>query len=329
MILGEGNYCYRIEPGWGQLPEGWQYGEVAAVGVDSADHVYVFSRGKHPMVVFDREGKFLRSWGEGIFRKPHGLHVGPDDSIYCTDDGDHTVRRFSPEGRLLLQIGLPDKPAPFMSGQPFHRCTHTALSPDGDIYVADGYGNARVHHYTANGKLVKSWGSPGTGPGEFNTVHNICCDADGQIYVADRENNRVQVFNRDGHYASQWHNLHRPCGLCMQAGKKPLFYIGELGPGSQFSNRDWPGIGPRLSIMDAEGTLLARLGDKQSAELSGPFTSPHGVALDSRGDIYIGEVSRTTLANRGVKLDPDKDPVCLQKLVRIPPESNTHVQTDT
>lgn len=269
------------------------------------------------MIVFDSDGNFLRSWGEGLFSKPHGVHVGPDDSIYCTDDGDHSVRRFTPEGRLLLEIGLPGKPASFMSGFPFHRCTHTALSPDQDIYVADGYGNARVHKYSPNGKLLASWGRPGTGPGEFNIVHNICCDGDGWVYVADRENHRVQVFDRHNAYAGEWNNLHRPCGLCMGTkGGDPVFYIGELGPGDQFSNRDWPGIGPRLSIMNSHGKLLARLGDK-SATSSSAFTSPHGVAVDSRGAVYVGEVSRTTLTGRGVNLDPDHDPVCLQKLVPV------------
>ena len=261
-VLEDGPYRYRVHTAWGQLPDGWRYGEVAAVGVDSKDNVYVFTRGEHPMIVFDRDGNFLRSWGEGIFRQPHGLHVGPDDSLYCTDEGDHTVRRFTPEGRLELEIGVPGMPSPFLSGNPFHRCTHTALSPTLDIYVADGYGNARVHKYAPNGRLISSWGQPGTGPGEFNIVHNICCDGDGWVYVADRENNRIQVFDSHGRFASQWNNLHRPCGLCMQGVHKPRFYVGELGPGVQFSNRDWPNIGPRLSIMDSQGKVLARLGDR-------------------------------------------------------------------
>lgn len=321
-VLGSGPFRYRIDSSWGRLPDGWLYGEVAAVGVDSKGRVYVFCRGKHPMIVFDSDGKFLRSWGEDIFRKPHGLQVGPDDALYCTDEGDHTVRRFNTEGRMELEIGLPGRPAPMLSGLPFHRCTHTALSPTQDIYVSDGYGNARVHKYSPDGKLLASWGSPGTGPGEFNIVHNICCDADGWIYVADRENHRIQVFDKNGRYESQWHNLHRPCGLCLHGTRNPRLYVGELGPGRQFSNRDWPGIGPRLSILDTKGNVLARLGDR-SPNAASAFTSPHGVAVDTHGAIYVGEVSRTTLTNNGAEPPADRDPVCLQKLMPEPSEATT------
>ena len=156
--------------------------------------------------------------------------MGPDDSIYLTDDGGHFVRKCSLDGKVLLELGVPGKPAPYMSGEPFHRCTHTALSPKGEIYVSDGYGNARVHKYSPDGKLLMSWGEPGTGPGEFNIVHNICTDADGWVYVADRENHRVQVFDGNGKYETQWNNLHRPCGLYMDYTRHPVCYIGELGP---------------------------------------------------------------------------------------------------
>ena len=112
--------------------------------------MYVFNRGEHPMMVFDRDGKFLRSWGEGIFNRAHGLHIGADESLYCTDDGDHTVRKCSLDGKVLLTIGIPGNRSPYMSGMPFHRCTHTALSPRGDIYVSDGYGNSRSSHVFAS-----------------------------------------------------------------------------------------------------------------------------------------------------------------------------------
>ena len=208
--LGSGEHRYRVVENWAKLPDGWSFKDVAAVAVDSKDQVYVFNRGEHPMMVFDREGNFLRSWGEGVFRRAHGLHIDAHDHLYCTDDGDHTVRRCTTEGKIDLTIGVPGKPAPFMSGEPFHRCTHTALSPKGDIYVSDGYGNARVHKFSPAGKLIMSWGSSGTEPGQFNIAHNIASDDDGWIYVADRENHRVQVFDGNGKYETQWNNLHRP-----------------------------------------------------------------------------------------------------------------------
>ena len=251
-ILGTGEHRYRVVENWAKLPAGWQLTDVASVAVDSKDRIYVFNRGEHPMVVLDREGNFITSWGEGLFNRAHGLHIDADDNLYCTDDGDHTVRKCSTDGKVLLTIGIPNKPAPFMSGEPFHRCTHTALSPKGEIYVSDGYGNACVHKYTPDGKLMKTWGEPGTDPGQFNIVHNIATDADGWVYVADRENHRVQVFDGNGKYETQWNNLHRPCALHCCGGKQPNFIIGELGPGMPV-NRKVPNLGPRLSIVDAKG----------------------------------------------------------------------------
>ena len=318
VILGSGEYRYRVEEGWGKLPDGWSFHEVGAVGVDRQDNVYVFNRGEHPMIVFDRDGNFLRSWGEDIFKRAHGLHMGPDETIYCTDEGDHTVRQCTLEGKVLLQIGVPGKPAPLMSGEPFHRCTHTALSPRGDIYVSDGYGNARVHKYSPDGKLLMSWGEPGTDEGQFNLVHNICCDVDGWVYVADRENHRVQVFDGNGKYEAQWNNLHRPCGLFMPAGeRKPICYIGELGPGLAVNMRT-PNLGARICIVTNEGKLLARLGKSVPGHGPGEFMSPHGLAVDSRGDIYVGEVSFTSWPRYHPDTPAPDDLRTLQKWQKLP-----------
>src|SRR3954452_20403783 len=292
MIVGNGDYRYRVIADWAKLPEGWSFKEVGGVGVDSEDNVYVFNRGEHPMMIFDREGNFLRSWGEGQYPRAHGVHMAPDDTMFLTDDGGHFVRKVTLEGKVLLELGVPGKPAPFMSGEPFHRCTHTALSPKGEIYVSDGYGNSRVHKYTPDGKLLLSWGEPGTGEGEFNIVHNICCDADGWVYVADHENHRVQVFDGNGKFETQWQNLHRPCGLCMPYGHNPIFYVGEVGPAAAVS-RDIPNLGPRVSIVDHQGKLIGRFGETPAGFELGKFLAPHGLAVDSRGDVYVGEVSWT------------------------------------
>ena len=147
VILGSGKHRYRVVENWAKLPDGWEFRDVAAVAVDSKDRVYVFNRGQHPMMVFDRDGNFLRSWGEGVFNRAHGIDIDSDDTLYCTDDGDHTVRKVTTEGKVLMTIGVPGKPAPFLSGKPFNRCTHTALSPKGEIYVSDGYGNSCGHKY--------------------------------------------------------------------------------------------------------------------------------------------------------------------------------------
>ena len=293
LTLGTGEYQYRVNENWANLPDGWEFRDVAGVAVDDKDNVHVFNRGEHPMMIFDQRGNFLRSWGEGLFVRAHGLHIGPDQSIYCTDDGDHTVRKCTLDGKVLLEIGIPGKPTPYMSGEPFHRCTHTALSPDDHIFVSDGYGNSRVHKYTPDGKLVMSWGEPGTDPGQFNIVHNIVADDDGWIYVADRENHRVQVFDTNGKYEAQWNNLHRPCGLFMPRGKCPHCFIGELGPGMPV-NRNMANLGPRLTIVDTKGNRIARLGGEEGlVNEPGKFMAPHGLAVDSQGDIYVGEVSYT------------------------------------
>jgi hypothetical protein len=159
VILGKGTYRYQVVENWGELPPGYTYGDTAAVCVDSKDNVYVFTRGAHPVIVYDRNGKFLRSRGEDIgFANAHGAAAGPDDMLYLTDDFGHAVRKCTTDGRVVLTIGTPKKPAPAFSGDPFNRCTHTALSPQGDIYVSDGYANARVHKYSPDGKLLFSWG---------------------------------------------------------------------------------------------------------------------------------------------------------------------------
>ena len=153
-IVGSGKYTYKKCENWAHVPEGVDM-KPAAVAVGPQDRVYCFNRvAEHPVVIFDRDGNFLRSWGEEQYPRAHGVHMGPDDSIYLTDDGGHFVRKVTLDGKVLLELGVPGKPAPFMSGEPFHRCTHTALSPRGEIYVSDGYGNARVHKYSPDGKLL-------------------------------------------------------------------------------------------------------------------------------------------------------------------------------
>ena len=313
IILGTGAYRYEVVDNWAKLPLGREFNaDVAAVGVDKQDRVYAFNRGQHPMVVFDRDGNFLRSWGEGVFHRAHGVHMAPDDTLWLTDDGDHTVRHCTLDGKVLRTLGVPGAPKPYMSGEPFHRCTHTALSPQGDLYVSDGYGNARVHHYSPAGRLLRSWGEPGTDPGQFNIPHNICCDAEGWVYVADRENHRIQVFDGHGKYETQWTNMHRPSGLFLEraAGR---FYVGEIGGGLGV-NIDMPNIGPRVSIYSREGERLARLGERPAGLEPGQFISPHGLAVDSRGDIYVGEVSFTNWGRRG-PVPPGLR--SLQKLVKV------------
>ncbi|MGH7276252.1 MAG: peptidyl-alpha-hydroxyglycine alpha-amidating lyase family protein [Candidatus Rokuibacteriota bacterium] len=304
---------YRPVERWGRLPEGWSYVEATSVGVDQKDNVYVFNRGAHPVIVFDREGGFLRSWGEGVFRRPHGITVGPDGTLWLTDDMHHTIRQFTPEGKLLLTLGDPDKPSTEHGGKPFHRPTHVALCPKtGDIYVSDGYGNSRVHKYDPNGRLLFSWGEPGTDPGCFNIPHNIATDADGLVYVADRENHRVQIFDGRGRYLGQINNLYRPCGLFCDPKSGGLLYVGEL-PTHLAVNARVPNLGARVSVVTLKGDLVGRVGGRFPGEKPGEFVAPHGCVVDSRGDLYVAEVSWTTT---GSKEHPPREIRSLQKFAR-------------
>lgn len=320
-IMGGGEYAYQTQPNWLKLPPTIVLGDVAAIAVDDRDNVYLFNRGTTPMVVVARDGSYLRSWGRGVFSEPHGIDIGPDGSIWCTDSADHTVRKCSPDGSILLQLGRRNRPTARMSGAPFCQCCHTAIGPQGEIYVADGYGNAAIHKFSPDGRHIHSWGSPGTDPGQFNVPHNICCDDDGWIYVADRENHRIQIFDRNGKYESQINNLHRPSALTLMGRKRPICAIGEIGPYMQV-NRETPNLGPRVSIMTREGELLSRIGTVPSAGIGhGQFLSPHGIAFDSHGDMYVGEVSSRAWPSLFPAKPAPAELRVMQKLVRIPGSS--------
>jgi NHL repeat-containing protein len=310
MIVSTRKPTYTATAGWGKLPDGWTFVEATAAAVDSKDNVYVYNRGAHPVIIFDRQGRFLRSWGEGMTSRAHGITIGPDDTVWLTDDGNHTIRQFTSDGKLLLSIGDPDKPSPPHSGKPFNRPTHVALCPQsGDVYISDGYGNSRVHKYDPKGRLLFSWGEPGTDPGCFNIPHNIATDSEGLVYVADRENHRVQVFDRKGHYQYQINNLHRACALYVDRANGGRIFVGEL-PSHLPVNAAVPNIGARVSILTLKGDLLARVGGRFSGEGPGEFVAPHGVVMDSHGDFYVAEVAFTA---KGRHEKPPREIRSLQK----------------
>ena len=309
--LGSEDYIYEELADWAQLPDGWSFKEVADVVVDAQDRVYVFNRGEHPMMVFEPDGSFVASWGEDLFARAHGVTVGPDGMLYCVDDGDHSIRKCTPDGEVLMTIGTPNEPAPIHSGEPFNRPTKVAFDPKTDeLYISDGYGNARVHKFSLDGEHLFSWGEYGTDPGQFNLVHSVCTDSDGKVYIADRESHRVQIFDADGRYLDQWNNLHRPCGLHIE---DDLVYIGQV-PTQLEVNADYPNLGGCVTIHDLNGHRLARLGDVWRGEGPGQFISPHGIAIDSHGDIYVGEVS---WAAYGRTLSPPREVRSFRKLVKV------------
>ena len=307
MAKGPHKLEYEVIEGWERLPEGWSFVEVAGVAVDSADRVYVFNRGDHPVIVFDKEGKFLNAWGEDVFDTPHGIFIDKNDRLYCADNGDHTVRIFNTEGQLQALLGEPGvaaetgfkvgaRPVLYSAG-PFNQVTNVATAPNGDMLIADGYGNARVHRYAPDGTLVASWGAPGSQPGEFNLPHGIVVDRGGRVYVADRENSRIQIFNGDGVFLNSWDWVNRPDDLFIDEDEN--LYIAELGwstpplptPHLKFMNHPPIGHDPvaRVTVCDLDGQIIARFGGADPV-LPGNFIAPHGIWADSKGDLYVGEV---------------------------------------
>lgn len=282
----------EFEIAWAKPPAGTTLLDVPGVEVDREDRVYAFSRGEHGLAIFEPDGRFLRSWGPAVFTNPHGVRIGADGSIYLTDEGDHTVRRCAPDGEVLMTIGTPGEPAPFMSGQPFNKPTNVSFGPDGDIFVSDGYGNAHIHHFSPDGELIHTWGGSGSDPGQFYIPHDIRCDADGWVYVADRENHRIQVFDSDGRVHAVWGNLHRPAGLALSGeGSSRRVYVAELAPMFRNGVPFAPNLGARVTVLDGDGIVLARYGSPSVGTAPDEFLAPHAVAVDSAGDVYVGEVS--------------------------------------
>ena len=282
MRYGSGDYQYELVDNWGSLPEGFEWHQVAGVAVDSNDNVYAYNRSAHQMMVFDRAGSFLSTWDE-TFAGPHGIHIGPDDCVYLADRDAHVISKYSLDGRLLLRLGTgqPSEtgytsnadPVPNAAG-PFNLPTGIAVTDEGDILISDGYGNSRVHRYDATGSLILSWGLPGkVNPGDFHLPHGIGLDHDGNVLVCDRENHRIQVFDQEGEFLEIFTGFRQPTDLCV--GSEGEIYVPELQG--------------RLTIIDSDGDVLSQWGGERSHE-PGEFWAPHGVAVDSHGDLYIGEV---------------------------------------
>jgi DNA-binding beta-propeller fold protein YncE len=262
---------YRPVKGWPQLPADLQLGAVSAVATDAADRVYVFHRGKHPIVVFDRAGRYLRSWGDGQIHTAHGLRIDRAGHVWVTDIGNHLVMKFRADGELLLTLGKKGESG--ATPDRFNKPTDVAITSAGEIYVADGYGNARVVKFSPTGKFLRQWGRKGTDPGEFNLPHAICLDDRGRVYVGDRENDRVQVFDPDGRFLAQWRASGAPFGLFLAPGGRLFVADGRA---------HW------VRVLDAHGEVLGRWGARGSAP--GQFLVPHGICVDGHGAVYVAEI---------------------------------------
>jgi len=325
---------FEVVPAWEQLPAAWKHLDVSGVAVDPADRVYLLTRTETRVIIYDRDGSFLRSWGEGVFtERTHCLRFGPDGCLYTVDDGDHTVRKFSPDGTLLLTLGSPGVPSDTgydeqfwgkdtyrgtasirKGGAPFNKPTGVALGPGGELFVSDGYANARVHRFAPDGTLIQTWGEPGTRPGQFNLPHGVFV-AGSEVFVADRENERIQIFTLDGEFVREWTDVQRPTDVFVDG--HGLVYVSELGwrSGDRSFRRGPQGafVPGRMSIFDVAGTLLARWGGPDVCA-PGNLCAPHALAVDSHGDLYVAEVIASFAGRRGLV-----PPTChtFQKFARI------------
>jgi 6-bladed beta-propeller len=292
---------YELHRHWGETPSGWERREVSGVAVDSRDNVFVFARQQHPVMVYDSRGRLLDHWGEGLFQRPHAISVAPDGTVLCVDDWGHTVFRFSPDGRLRQKLErlapASDYPSPEAPGQPitvtsvvppFNFPTGAAMSRQGNLFVSDGYGNARVHVFDSGGKLIYSWGEPGGGPGQFNLPHGIAIDQHDRVYVSDRMNARVQVFNLQGEFIAQW-PARWPNNVAF--GREGEMYVAELGGVFVFSSTpDHSRPAARVTVRTPDGDVISEILEESPYDRQG-FFAPHSVAVDSTGDLYVGDVS--------------------------------------
>ena len=246
---------FVIDAKWPEKPADFQWTEFHGIAVDAKDEVYAFTRGTPPVQVYDASGKFLRSWGEKLFKIAHSIKIDPEGNLWLGDIGLHTMQKFSPDGKLLLTLGTPGVPG--RDPAHFNMPTDAVVSPAGDIFVTDGYVNARVVHFDKTGKFVKEWGELGSKPGQFSVPHSICLDSKGRLYVADRNNVRIQVFDQQGKLLDVWNDLIVPMSLCIS--KEDEIWVCGSSPQHWFPDEKWLGSPPRDQLLmkfDTAGKML-------------------------------------------------------------------------
>ena len=259
-----GDCLYRVDTPWGDLTDGPELGFISQIAVDSEGSVIVLQRSSPPLIVIDREGRFVRSFGDGLVRDGHGIYIDRDDRVFVVDRDAHEVLVFTVEGVVLDRLGQRDRPR---FGAPFNHPTDCAVAKDGEIYVSDGYGNTRVHRFSPEGELLQSWGEPGAGPGAFTTPHAVWVDRADRVLVADRENDRVQVFDRGGRFLGAWTELYHPMDMFENAAGR-VFVTDQV---------------PRLTMFSPDGDVE---GCCRPA-----LNIAHGVSGDASGNIYLAEMN--------------------------------------
>ena len=272
MIYGSGDYRFELVEGWARRPDDLNLGWIGGVATDSSDNVYVFNRGDHPMVVFDPAGRIIAMWGDDFIRHAHAIWIDARDNLWLTDQKAHCIWKCNTDGEVLDTIGTSGVAGE--SGEPFNEPTDVALAGDAGFYVSDGYGNNHIHRFDSSGGHVSTWGGKGTGPGEFHLPHCVWFDGEDAVWVADRENNRIQVFDSAGKFKVEWTDFKRPADFYSRESGE--VYLAELDAG--------------VAVLDRHGKILARFGEMGDGP--GQFRAAHGIWVDSSGDLYVCEVQR-------------------------------------
>lgn len=281
---------FVVDPAWPERRADLPWAEVPGVAVDAKDNVYVFTRAKPPVQVYDAKGKFLRAWGDEV-GSAHHIKIDHEGNVWITDIDRHVVQKCTPEGKILLTLGTPGKAG--RDKTHFHMPTDVAVTPAGDIYVSDGYGNARIVHFDKSGAYKNEWGGLGHGPGQFSIPHAIAY-LKGKVYVADRNNVRIQVFDEKGNFLEEWRDLIVPWGFCV-TGKGELWVCGS-SPMPWRKEDKALGCPPKDQIFmkfTPEGKLLQLLTLPKGfdgKERPGEVNWVHAIAADAAGNLYLGDI---------------------------------------
>ncbi|MBX2844502.1 MAG: peptidyl-alpha-hydroxyglycine alpha-amidating lyase family protein [Flammeovirgaceae bacterium] len=266
-------------PNFFKTPIDGNFLAVTGIAVNSKGHIFVFNKGNYQLMEFDPQGNYVRSIGIGLFTTPHGLRIDNEDNIWTTDVDAHTVLKFDPNGQLLMVLGNSGTSGLYDDSREmvlFFKPADIAFGSNGDLYIADGYGNSRVVRLDKNGKLIRSWGEFGKKSGQFDNPHNIVIDTKGDVYVADRNNSRIQVFTNEGDYKTTWDSLivGKPWGLAITANDE--IYMSD-------------GNAERVLKLDTKGNILGTF-NKDPGTGPGQFRAAHGIAVGKNNDLYVTEV---------------------------------------
>jgi DNA-binding beta-propeller fold protein YncE len=283
---------YVVDKNWPQRPADLKWDAMSGVAVDAHDRVYLFTRSPNPVQVYDADGKFIRSWGQDTIKQAHHIKIDHDGNVWVADIGYHVVQKYTPTGKLLLTIGTRGKPG--RDRTHLNKPTDMAITPAGDVFVSDGYGNDRIVHFDRDGKYVKEWGELGHKPGQFSIPHAIALDSHGRLYVADRNNVRVQVFNQDGKFLAVWRNLITPWGLWVT--KNDEIWVCGSSPMVWRKEDKALGCPPKDQVFmkfNPDGKLLQLWTVPKGAdglEKPGECNWVHAIAADSKGNLYVGDI---------------------------------------